>query len=158
VDCLQWLPVKDDSAFPGAMVLVSAGGDGVLRVWNVQAVGHLACTLQGAVGHLETVKDICVDENYERLVLGDSNGHVRMWDVSKLDTSSGKALSESFQQVHLLFVTIPSTILEFFGSSFLYNTVEKLTFFNKQSCNSCPSSSVLTISSTCEPYRCCISG
>ena len=82
------------------MVLVSSGGDGVLRVWIVQAFGHLMCTLPGAVGHLETVKDICVDEDYGRMVLGDSSGHVRMWDVSELDTSSRESLSASFKQVN----------------------------------------------------------
>ena len=100
VDGLQWLPVTSDSAPPGAMVLVSSGGDGVLRVWSVQALGHLMCTLRGATGHLETVKDMCVDENYERMILGDSSGHVRMWDVSELDTSSSESLQASFKQVH----------------------------------------------------------
>jgi WD40 repeat protein len=81
------------------MVLVSAGGDGVLRVWSVGVMGHLMCTLEGAVGHLETVKDICVDAEYNMLALGDSSGHIRMWDVSTLDMSSNEALAASFKQV-----------------------------------------------------------
>ena len=106
VDCLQWLPLTNPEAGPGAMILVSAGGDGVLRVWSVQAMGHLMCTLPGALGHLETVKDICVDEEYERLVMGDSSGHVRMWDVSELDTTSGESLAASFKQVRCLILLL----------------------------------------------------
>lgn len=96
VDCLQWLPLGEEQR---TMLLVSAGGDGVLRVWSVGATGHLMCTLQGATGHLETVKDLCIDEELRHLVIADSSGHIRMLDISQLDASSPDALTRSFKQV-----------------------------------------------------------
>ena len=81
------------------MLLISAGGDGVLRVWSVAVSGHLMCTLRGATGHLETVKDLCVDEDFQHLVVADSSGHIRMLDISQLDAASPEALAQSFKQV-----------------------------------------------------------
>lgn len=96
VDCLQWIPLSQDQR---KMLLVSAGGDGVLRVWSVGITGHLMCTLQGATGHLETVKDLCVDKGFNHLFIADSSGHIRMLDISQLDTSCSSALTSSFKQV-----------------------------------------------------------
>lgn len=99
MDCLQWIPLGEQHR---TVVLLSAGGDGVLRVWSVGVTGHLMCTLKGATGHLETVKDLCVDEDFQHLVLSDSSGHIRMLDISQLDISSPTALSQSFKQVPML--------------------------------------------------------
>lgn len=96
VDCLQWIPLREDQR---TMLLVSAGGDGVLRVWSVAVSGHLMCTLRGATGHLETVKDLCVDDDFRHLVVADSSGHIRMLDILQLDMASPEALAQSFKQV-----------------------------------------------------------
>ena len=65
------------------------------------------CTLKGATGHLETVKDLCVDEDFHHLVLADSSGHIRMLDISELDLSTPIALARSFKQVYL---ALPATL------------------------------------------------
>lgn len=88
---------------PASLLLLSAGGDGLVRVWvlcGTAAAGQLLCTLPGAVGAPEVVSACCVDEAGDHVALGDSAGHVRVWDISRgVDTGSDEACCSSFQQV-----------------------------------------------------------
>lgn len=92
----------DNAEQPDALLLLSAGGDGLLRVWqiNQSSTGQLVCTLPGSQGHLELVTASCVDVEATTVVLGDSAGHVRVYDIADgIDTSSFEACSSSFKQV-----------------------------------------------------------
>ena len=51
-------------------------------------------------GKLEQVSSICTDRSYDRLVIGDSAGHIRVWDIGGgIDTSSPEACRASFVEV-----------------------------------------------------------
>ena len=99
-------------------MLVSAGADGVVRVWRVAAEGLLMCTLQGAVGPLDTVKALCTDAEHAHLVVADSSGHVKVLHVPDLDATTPQRAMASFTQVRItwrgwtlrfLFCSIDST-------------------------------------------------
>jgi WD40 repeat protein len=45
------------------MLLLSSGGDGLIRVWLVGSVGKLVCSLQGAQGRLEQVSCMAADRS-----------------------------------------------------------------------------------------------
>ncbi|GAX72651.1 hypothetical protein CEUSTIGMA_g107.t1 [Chlamydomonas eustigma] len=129
VDCLMWLPLKgrlprrstagqsfkstldQDEEVDSAMTdvsplsnmspiaLLSTGGDGLLRVWLVGSVGKLVCTMPAAQGKLEQVSSIGRDRNYDNIVIGDTAGHIRVWDISRgINTSSAEACRSSFVQ------------------------------------------------------------
>jgi hypothetical protein len=50
-------------------------------------------------GRLEQVTSICTDKDHDNVVVGDSAGHIRVWDVSKgINTSSPDACRQSFRQ------------------------------------------------------------
>ncbi len=53
-----------------------------------------------AQGHLEQVTSICSDREHEHVVVGDSAGHLRVWDVrGGVDVSSPEACQASFRPV-----------------------------------------------------------
>eukprot|EP00798_Chlamydomonas_sp_ICE-L_P024012 gene24012-9585_t len=100
------------------MILLSSGGDGLLRVWLIGSMGKLMCTLQGAQGKLEQVPAMCCDEDYNMVfgkleqvsamccdedynivVIGDTAGHIRIFDISEgISVSSTEACRTSFKQ------------------------------------------------------------
>lgn len=81
------------------MLLLSSGGDGLIRVWLVGSVGKLVCSLQGAQGRLEQVSCIAADRAFNHIVVGDTAGHIRVWDISNgIDTSSLEACRSSFKE------------------------------------------------------------
>lgn len=55
VDKLAWLPTKDTKDDSDVMLLLSAGGDGIIRVWNIALRPQLITTIAGAHGRLEQV-------------------------------------------------------------------------------------------------------
>lgn len=82
------------------LLLLSAGGDGFIRVWLITATGRLLCGLKGA--HLEGdyVCAVNTNPNYSYVAIGDTSGHVRVWDVSAgIDISTPKACSRSFVEI-----------------------------------------------------------
>jgi len=83
----------------GPMLLLSCGGDGMIRVWHIAGTGRLMCTLPGAQGKLEQVGSICCNQSHEFFVTGDSSGHLRVWDLREgVDMSSPEACRASFKQ------------------------------------------------------------
>lgn len=57
-------------------------------------------------GQLEQVTSLCTDRSYTHVVLGDSAGHIRVWDIrGGLDISTPDTLRASFKQVPGLHVT-----------------------------------------------------
>ncbi|KAJ9529394.1 hypothetical protein QJQ45_013762 [Haematococcus lacustris] len=123
VERLMWLLVKRPNADGGAsgvdpatrlglpdfigarreqtqpVILLSCGGDGLIRVWLITTIGKLLCTLPGAQGRLEQVTAMCTDRDNSMLVSGDSAGHIRVWNVSAgIDISSSDATRASFKQ------------------------------------------------------------
>jgi len=82
------------------MLLLSCGGDGLMRVWLIGSVGKLVCTMPAAQGKLETVSAIAADSDFNTIVIGDTAGHIRVWDVAAgLDISSAEACRASFKQL-----------------------------------------------------------
>jgi WD40 repeat protein len=100
VEALCWLAdVKSNTAAGAPLVLASAGADGILRIWRVAAAGHLMCTLEGAVGSLETVRAMSTDEMRAHLVMCDSSGHVKVWDTANINVTSPQTTFQSFRVV-----------------------------------------------------------
>jgi hypothetical protein len=57
-------------------------------------------------GKLEQVSSIGRDRNYDNIVIGDTAGHIRVWDISRgINTSSAEACRGSFVQASLLMKT-----------------------------------------------------
>ncbi|KAF8071365.1 hypothetical protein HT031_001449 [Scenedesmus sp. PABB004] len=86
---------------PDALLLLSAGGDGLVRVWSINhlAQGAMLCMLPGANSLLDVVSAAGVDGGATVVVLGDSGGHLRVFDVAAgIDTSSAEAAAASFKQ------------------------------------------------------------
>ena len=77
-----------------------SAGDGQMRVWRIGAHGTLLCTLPAAQGRMECVNCICKDKAQTKVFVGDTGGHIRIWDISKgIDASSQAASAASFKQV-----------------------------------------------------------
>ena len=71
-----------------------------MRVWRIGAQGTLLCMLPAAQGRMECVNCICKDKAQTKVFVGDTGGHVRIWDISKgIDASSKAASAGSFKQV-----------------------------------------------------------
>lgn len=105
MEALCWLSDGKSTTATGApLVLASAGADGILRIWRVAAAGHLMCTLEGAVGSLETVRGLCTDEKSAHLVMCDSSGHVKVWDTADINVTSPQTTFRSFRVVCLGFL------------------------------------------------------
>ena len=85
-----------------------SAGDGQMRVWRIGAQGTLLCTLPAAQGRMECVNCICKDRAQTKVFVGDTGGHVRIWDISKgIDASSEAASAASFKQVGSAFPPRP---------------------------------------------------
>lgn len=46
---------REQGSNDGPLLLLSCGGDGLIRVWHIAGLGKLICTLPGAQGKLEQV-------------------------------------------------------------------------------------------------------
>lgn len=100
VTAVLWMRCGAATALPyKPTMLISAGADGVVRVWRVAAEGRLMCTLEGAVGPLDTVKALCTDAEHVHLVVADSSGHVKVLHVPDLNATAPEKTMASFSQV-----------------------------------------------------------
>jgi hypothetical protein len=51
-------------------------------------------------GKLEQVSAVACDEDYNQLVIGDTSGHLRVWDISAgINVNSMEACRKSFKEV-----------------------------------------------------------
>ncbi|KAG2439805.1 hypothetical protein HYH02_010440 [Chlamydomonas schloesseri] len=80
-------------------LLLSFGGDGLMRVWLIGATGKLLATLPAAQGRLDVVSAAAASPEHDHLVVGDTAGHLRVWDLrAGVDVSSMQACRDSFKQ------------------------------------------------------------
>ncbi|KAG2424023.1 hypothetical protein HXX76_014847 [Chlamydomonas incerta] len=79
-------------------LLISFGGDGLMRVWLIGATGKLLATLPAAQGRLDVVSAAAASPEHDHLVAGDTAGHLRVWDLrGGVDVSSMQACRDSFK-------------------------------------------------------------
>ncbi|KAK3098153.1 hypothetical protein FSP39_016684 [Pinctada imbricata] len=86
-------PVESVLMFPNGGIFLSAGGN-VVKVWDALGGGRLLTTLYG---HHKTVTCLNFCSNYQRLLTGSVDRHVKIYDVS------------TYQMVHTL--DIPGSVL-----------------------------------------------
>eukprot|EP00210_Caulerpa_lentillifera_P001429 g1372.t1 len=98
VDRLLWLNTTNESK-EEMLLLLSAGGDGIIRVWSVLTVQpRLLVTLEGAHGRLGEVSALIA--GHGSVIIGDSYGNIRVLDVSNgVDLTSRISTKESFKQL-----------------------------------------------------------
>ena len=96
IEALAWLPASKPA---GTLLLVSGGGDGSLQVWRVGLTGELACTLEGALGPMESVRSLCCSAEHGLLAMSDTSGHIKLWDVSAVDCTCTETLLASIKLV-----------------------------------------------------------
>ncbi|GFR43071.1 hypothetical protein Agub_g4078 [Astrephomene gubernaculifera] len=83
----------------GPCLLISFGGDGLMRIWLIGATGKLLATLPAAQGRLDVVTAAAASPEHDHLVAGDTAGHIRVWDLRQgVDVSSMQACRDSFRQ------------------------------------------------------------
>ena len=58
VDKLAWLHTRDAKDDSEVLLLLSAGGDGIVRVWNISQTPQLITTIDGAYGRLDQAEAI----------------------------------------------------------------------------------------------------
>ena len=63
--------------------LVSASSGGWIRFWAVEHTGGLKGQFNAAHRVGETVQTICVDSDNDYLFTGDSEGYIKVWDISE---------------------------------------------------------------------------
>lgn len=103
VEKLQWLLPPPRKGAPAAsaqpLLLLSFGGDGLMRIWHIGAMGKLVCTLPAAQGRFDVVTACTVSAASDTVVIGDSSGHVRVWSIAEgVDITSMTTCRNSFQQ------------------------------------------------------------
>jgi hypothetical protein len=100
VEAVQWMPSAECDALSfRPTMLISAGADGILRIWRVGPEGHLMCTMEGAVGPMDTVRSMCTDHSKEYLAISDSSGHTKLLHAPSIDPALPEATAASFSQV-----------------------------------------------------------
>ncbi|GIL84419.1 hypothetical protein Vretimale_15893 [Volvox reticuliferus] len=83
----------------GPCLLISFGGDGLMRVWLIGATGKLLATLPAAQGRLDVISACATSPEHDHLVAGDTSGHIRVWDLrGGVRTGSMQACRDSFRQ------------------------------------------------------------
>ncbi|WIA12480.1 hypothetical protein OEZ85_012515 [Tetradesmus obliquus] len=104
VEKLLWLPAfspaqRAATASAAAALTASAASLASASADASSFFGKMLCTLPGAQGLLDVVTAACVDEQASCVVLGDSAGHICVYDISAgIDASSSAAASASFKQ------------------------------------------------------------
>ena len=53
-------------------------------------------TLDGALGSLETIGGLCIAGANSHVVVSDTAGHIKIWNVERFDGSTPERASESF--------------------------------------------------------------
>ena len=86
-------PVESVLMFPSGGIFLSAGGN-VIKVWDALAGGRLLTTL---CHHHKTITTLSFCKNYQRLISGSIDRHIKIYDVS------------SYQVVHTL--DVPGSVL-----------------------------------------------
>lgn len=70
-----------------------------------------SCYFWVAQGRLEQVTAICADREFGHVVIGDSAGHLRVWDLrGGIDVSTPDALRASFKQVGAVVLSCQNTV------------------------------------------------
>ncbi|KXZ51188.1 hypothetical protein GPECTOR_13g675 [Gonium pectorale] len=92
-----------DALWAGAggapVLLISFGGDGLMRVWLIGATGKLLATLPAAQGRLDTVTAAAVSPEHDHVIAGDTAGHIRVWDLrAGVEVRTMQACRDSFKQ------------------------------------------------------------
>jgi hypothetical protein len=59
-------------------------GDGSVRIWQLGLSGVQVGSLQGTDGSLEALTAICATTSNTHVALGDSVGHIRIYNMSDL--------------------------------------------------------------------------
>jgi hypothetical protein len=57
------------------------------------------CTLEGAIGPMDTVRSMSTDKGKEYLAVSDSGGHIRLFHAPKIDPATPEGTAASFSQV-----------------------------------------------------------
>jgi len=84
VEKVLFLPKRLDKG--NNPMLVSCGGDGVMRLWSLSGYnGTLQQTFRGAHGTMESVSCVGTDDGNTVLFAGDTAGHVRAWNIEQID-------------------------------------------------------------------------
>ncbi|CAC5394696.1 UTP15 [Mytilus coruscus] len=86
-------PVESVLMFPSGGIFMSAGGN-VIKVWDALAGGRLLTTL---CHHHKTITTLTFCKNYQRLISGSIDRHIKVYDVS------------TYQVVHTL--DVPGSVL-----------------------------------------------
>ena len=120
VDKVLWLVTHTATDASELLLLLSAGGDGRIRVWRIAQPPQLLTTFDGAHGRFEQATSMrrndavrlterilqvsAFSEGRHHVVLGDTAGHVRVFDISAgIDISTDRSVRRSFyQETHLV--------------------------------------------------------
>lgn len=71
-----------------------------MRVWKMNSTPSLLCTIRAAVNRLDCVNSMCCDSQQQHVAVGDTGGHVRVWQLdSGLESWSGQDANSCFGQV-----------------------------------------------------------
>jgi hypothetical protein len=74
VEKLQWLLPPPRKGAPAAaaqpLLLMSFGGDGLMRIWHIGAMGKLVCTLPAAQGRFDVVTAAAVSSASDTVIIG----------------------------------------------------------------------------------------
>lgn len=72
-----------------------------MRVWKMNSTPSLLCTIRAAVNRLDCVNSMCCDSQQHHVAVGDTGGHVRVWQLdSALESRSGRDADACFSQVY----------------------------------------------------------
>ncbi|KAJ3274070.1 hypothetical protein HDV01_003563 [Terramyces sp. JEL0728] len=92
IDKVLFLKERVNSA--GAATLLTCGGDGVIRFWNVDS-GELQLEVDGSMGRKEAIYEIQTNAANTLLITGDVSGYVSIFDINDVGYSYSKELTNN---------------------------------------------------------------